>query len=92
MDVLPTVAVAAAGYSEQELKQQYHIEGTDLTPYITGKKTEMPHDEMFWPYLYNIRQDGKETHNLINKDSLKSTLQDMKAKLDKWNKENPVKY
>ncbi|MCC2684807.1 MAG: N-acetylgalactosamine 6-sulfate sulfatase [Paenibacillaceae bacterium] len=126
MDVLPTVAVAA-GYSEQELKQQYHVEGTDLTPFISGKNTNMPHDEMFWrfkvkeknakqtistavrsgdfkyiqseskggkdeEYLYNIRQDAKETHNLINDDSLKSTLQNLKARLDKWNKDNPMKY
>jgi arylsulfatase A-like enzyme len=126
MDVLPTIAVAA-GYSEQELKQQYHIEGTDLTPYITGKITEVPHDQMFWrfkvkeknakqtvssavrsgdfkyiqsvskggkveEYLYNIRQDAKESLNLISDASLKSTLQDLKEKLDKWSKENPMKY
>jgi hypothetical protein len=43
-------------------------------------------------FLYNIRQDAKESHNLINDDSFKSTLQDLKAKLDKWSKENPLKY
>jgi arylsulfatase A-like enzyme len=126
MDVLPTIAVAA-GYSEQELKQQYHIEGADLTPYITGKKLGLPHEEMFWRYkvkeknakqtvssavrsndfkyirsdskggkqeefLYNIRQDAKESHNLINDASFKSILESLKAKLDEWSKENPLKY
>jgi arylsulfatase B len=49
LDILPTVAVAA-GYDESNLKKSYHIEGSDLTPYITGKNKGEPHEAVFWRY------------------------------------------
>lgn len=46
LDIMPT-AVAAAGGS---MPSDRPIDGVDLMPYLTGKKTEAPHETLFWRY------------------------------------------
>ncbi len=47
MDIFPT-SVAAAGGS---LKQERPLDGVDLMPYITGKKSGAPHQQLYWRKL-----------------------------------------
>ena len=44
LDVLPT-ALAAAGVAE---KPEWNLDGVDLLPFLTGKRTDAPHDALFW--------------------------------------------
>ncbi|WP_252734375.1 sulfatase-like hydrolase/transferase [Arenibacter algicola] len=43
-DLLPTFYMAAGG-PVQDLKD---IDGVDIVPYVNGKKTERPHEVLFW--------------------------------------------
>lgn len=47
LDVLPT-ALAAAGLDAPPASSK--IDGVNLLPYLTGKKTEAPHDMLFWRF------------------------------------------
>lgn len=44
LDILPT-ALAAAGV---EAKPEWKLDGVNLLPYLTGEKTERPHDTLYW--------------------------------------------
>ncbi len=46
LDVLPTLIAAAGGKVDPDWK----LDGVDLLPYITGKKTTPPHESLFWRY------------------------------------------
>lgn len=46
LDILPT-ALAAAGV---EPKPDWKLDGVDLLPYLSGKKTGQPHDALFWRF------------------------------------------
>jgi arylsulfatase A-like enzyme len=46
LDILPT-ALAAAG---NDLSGDATVEGVDLTPYLTGKNTDKPHDKLYWRF------------------------------------------
>ena len=46
LDVMPT-CLAAAG---APIESTAGIDGLDLVPYLTGKKTASPHETMFWRY------------------------------------------
>ncbi|MCC2683894.1 MAG: sulfatase [Paenibacillaceae bacterium] len=50
LDVLSTIAVAA-GYSLDNLKSSYGLDGENLTPYILGTSTGDPHDALYWRYI-----------------------------------------
>lgn len=45
LDLLPT-ALAAAGAPATDLK----LDGVNLLPYLTGEKTEPPHDRLYWRF------------------------------------------
>ncbi len=46
LDIVPTV-LAAAGAGAQSGRA---LDGVDLTPYLTGKRADPPHAELFWRY------------------------------------------
>jgi arylsulfatase A-like enzyme len=46
LDILPT-ALAAAGV---ETKPEWKVEGVNLLPYLSGGKTEAPHDALYWRF------------------------------------------
>jgi arylsulfatase A-like enzyme len=46
LDILPT-ALAAAGV---EAKPEWKLDGVNLLPYLTGKKSERPHETMYWRF------------------------------------------
>jgi arylsulfatase A-like enzyme len=46
LDVLPTCLAAAGGAIESSWK----LDGLDLSPYVTGKNTGVPHDKMYWRF------------------------------------------
>ncbi|HEY1111573.1 MAG TPA: sulfatase/phosphatase domain-containing protein, partial [Opitutaceae bacterium] len=46
LDVLPTIVAAAGGKIEGATK----IDGVDITPYVLGKKTERPHQTLYWRF------------------------------------------
>ena len=46
LDVLPTIVTAAGGRLDGGAK----LDGVDLLPYLTGKKTERPHMTLYWRY------------------------------------------
>lgn len=46
LDILPT-ALAAVGV---EVKPEWKLDGVNLLPYLTGEKTEPPHDALYWRF------------------------------------------
>jgi arylsulfatase A-like enzyme len=46
LDILPTAIAAAGG----ETKSDWKLDGVDLMPYLEGKKTNAPHDMLFWRF------------------------------------------
>ncbi len=46
LDILPT-ALAAAGV---EIKPEWNLDGVNLLPYLTGEKTEQPHETLYWRF------------------------------------------
>ena len=46
LDILPT-ALAAAGIP---LKSEWKLDGVNLLPYLNGKKTESPHEALYWRF------------------------------------------
>jgi arylsulfatase A-like enzyme len=46
LDILPT-ALAAAGV---EANPEWKLDGVNLLPYLTGEKTEQPHETLYWRY------------------------------------------
>ncbi|HEX6960781.1 MAG TPA: sulfatase [Lacipirellula sp.] len=46
LDLFST-AIAAAGVAPQE---DWNVEGVDLTPHLSGAKTEPPHDALYWRF------------------------------------------
>ncbi len=44
LDIFPTVASAPGGVDLSE----YHLDGVDLVPYLTGKKQGAPHEHLVW--------------------------------------------
>jgi arylsulfatase A-like enzyme len=68
LDILPTAVVAAGG----PIDAAWKLDGVDLMPYLTGKKTGQPHEVLYWRFgdqwairkgdwkLVASRIDGKE--------------------------------
>lgn len=54
LDILPTAVAAAGG----EISPAWKLDGVNLLPYLTGKKTGAPHKNLFWRYddQHAIRQ------------------------------------
>ena len=50
LDILPT-ALAAAGVTPQP---EWKMEGVNLLPYLTGEKSEAPHDALYWRFGQQI--------------------------------------
>lgn len=50
LDILPT-ALAAAGVP---LQSEWKVEGVNLLPYLTGEKSEPPHEALFWRFGQQI--------------------------------------
>src|SRR5688500_18574403 len=46
LDVLPT-ALAAAG---AKVEPSWKLDGVDLLPYLTGKRTGRPHESLYWRF------------------------------------------
>lgn len=46
LDILPT-ALAAAGV---EINPKWGLDGLDLLPYVSGDKTDAPHDALYWRF------------------------------------------
>src|SRR5204863_4875933 len=46
LDILPT-ALAAAGV---DVKPDWHLDGINLLPHLTGQKSEVPHDTLYWRF------------------------------------------
>jgi arylsulfatase A-like enzyme len=46
LDILPT-ALAAAGV---QVQPEWKLDGVNLLPYLEGKKTEAPHDMLYWRF------------------------------------------
>ncbi len=46
LDILPT----AAGAAGARLGKDAGLDGVDLIPYLTGEKTSLPHEILFWRY------------------------------------------
>ena len=46
IDILPT-ALAAAGVT---VKPDWKLDGTDLFPYLTGKRATPPHEALYWRF------------------------------------------
>lgn len=46
LDVLPTAIAAAGG----EVDPAWKLDGVDLRPYLTGAKTDRPHDKLYWKF------------------------------------------
>lgn len=55
IDILPTVISAAGG----QVKSGWGLDGVNLLPYLTGKKTTAPHKFLYWRFLHQwaIRND-----------------------------------
>ncbi len=80
LDILPTVVAAAGG------KVDGKVEGVDILPYITGKKTGAPHDMLCWRFgkqsairmgdwkLSRHEEKGIRLHNLANDPGEKNDL------------------
>ena len=50
LDILPT-ALAAAGVLA---KPEWHLDGVNLLPYLTGEKTGEPHNVLYWRFGQQI--------------------------------------
>ena len=46
LDVLPTILTAAGA----KVDPSWNLDGVDLTPFVTGKNVERPHQNMFWRF------------------------------------------
>jgi arylsulfatase A-like enzyme len=46
LDILPTALAAAS----VEAKPEWKLDGVNLLPYLTGKKSERPHETLYWRY------------------------------------------
>ncbi len=46
LDILPT-ALAAAGV---EVKPEWKLDGVNLLPFVTGEKTDKPHEVLYWRF------------------------------------------
>ena len=46
LDILPT-ALAAAG---EEVKPEWKLDGVNLLPFLTGEKTGVPHEALYWRF------------------------------------------
>jgi arylsulfatase A-like enzyme len=46
LDILPT-ALAAAGVT---IESSWKLDGVDLKPYLTGERTEKPHETLYWRF------------------------------------------
>jgi arylsulfatase A-like enzyme len=78
LDLLPTAVIAAGGKIDPEWK----LDGVDLVPYLTGKKTGQPHEVLYWRFgeqwairkgdwkLVASRIDGKEPRLFNLKDDI----------------------
>jgi arylsulfatase A-like enzyme len=78
LDILPTAVAAAGGTIDPEWK----LDGVDLLPYLTGKKTGQPHEVLYWRFgeqwairkgdwkLVASRIDGKEARLFNLKDDI----------------------
>jgi len=44
LDIMPTLISAAFG----KVESSWDMDGVDLMPYITGKKSDRPHDALYW--------------------------------------------
>ncbi|MEM0924727.1 MAG: sulfatase/phosphatase domain-containing protein, partial [Planctomycetota bacterium] len=54
MDIFPTSLAAAGGET-----QSADLDGCDLVPYVTGEKTGVPHQELYWHKLwFSAMRDG----------------------------------
>ncbi len=81
LDILPTAVVAAGGTVDPAWK----LDGVDLLPYLTGQKTDKPHEVLFWRFgaqwavrkgdwkLVASRIDGKQPRLFNMKDDLGET-------------------
>jgi arylsulfatase A-like enzyme len=52
LDVLPTAVIAAGGKTDPS----WQLDGVDLMPYLTGKRTSRPHQTLYWRYGPQWRQ------------------------------------
>jgi len=54
LDIFPT-AIAAAG---EQISPDWKLDGVNLLPYLTGEKTGLPHDTLYWRFhqQHAIRQ------------------------------------
>jgi arylsulfatase A-like enzyme len=81
LDILPTAVVAASGTIDPAWK----LDGVDLLPYLTGRRTGQPHETLFWRFgdqwairkgdwkLVASRLDGKDPRLFNLKDDLGET-------------------
>lgn len=46
LDVVPTIVTAAGG----KIDPAWKLDGVDLLPYVTGAKTDRPHETLYWRY------------------------------------------
>jgi arylsulfatase A-like enzyme len=46
LDILPTALAAAS----VEVDPEWKLDGVNLLPYLTGEKTEQPHETLYWRY------------------------------------------
>ena len=49
LDILPT-AIAASG---NPIDKEWHLDGVNLLPYLTGEKQDPPHEFLFWRFLWH---------------------------------------
>jgi len=47
LDICPTVMAAAGGM----IPASAHVDGVDLTPYLTGQRDGIPHEILYWRHL-----------------------------------------
>jgi arylsulfatase A-like enzyme len=46
LDILPTIVAAAGG----QVESSWNLDGVDLLPYLTGEKTQRPHETLYWRF------------------------------------------
>jgi len=46
LDVLPTAVTAVGG----AIEAGWNLDGVDLVPYLSGEKTEAPHEDLYWRF------------------------------------------
>lgn len=78
LDILPTAVAAAGG----QLDPAWKLDGVDLVPYLTGKRSDAPHAALYWRFgeqwairkgdwkLVASRIDGKEPKLFNLKDDV----------------------